>query len=130
MKILWFIVFSTLSLMAGCASTHNITPEYVSPNIYDSYKCPELATEYNRISTYIETAKKRKFNLSATGMSIGMYGNRNGVYPTVSFGVGKSQDKQVRDEKLSRLFGERDAIVQSGRIKQCNFVNDLKVSGE
>lgn len=123
------IVASSL-LFAGCASTGNISPQYIPPSNYQSYDCNALNQEYNRINSYIQQTQQQQATLSTTGVGVGISAGRWGISPNISVGLGKSGNTQARDAKLSRLFGERDAVVQSARLKQCAFANGLKVFGE
>ncbi len=119
-----------IALLTGCASTSSITPEYVSTNTYTTYDCTSLDKEYKRIGSYITQTKKNSFSLASTGVSIGMYGDRDGIFPSISFGVGQSTDIDDKNKKLSRLYGERDALVQTARLKRCPFANGLKLYSE
>ena len=117
-------------LFAGCASTGNVSPQYIPPNNYQGYDCSGLSQEYKRINTYVEQTKKQQSTLAATGVGVGVSAGRWGISPNITFGVGKSNNTKARDAKLSRLYGERDAVIQSARLKQCSFANGLKVFGE
>lgn len=77
-------------LLAGCATTSSIAPQYVSPDKYSSKSCDELSYEINRVSQLAAAKEKEQSGLSATGVGIGIAGGRHGIYPTISFGVGKS----------------------------------------
>jgi hypothetical protein len=121
---------ASAALLSSCASTGNISPQYIPPSNYQSYNCSALSQEYNRINTYVKQAQQQQSTLSTTGVGVGVSAGRWGISPNISFGVGKSGNTQARDAKLSRLYGERDAVVQSARLKQCNFANGLKIYGE
>ena len=116
--------------LAGCASTGTITPQYVAPSTYQSYDCQALSQEYTRVNRYVEATRNEQSTLSASGVGVGISAGRWGISPNISFGVGKSNDTKARDAKLSRLYGENDAIVQSARIQRCSFVNGIKIYGE
>ena len=130
--------FTTATLLAaagifglsGCATSGNLTPQYVPPSTYQSYNCESLAQEYNRVERYVEGTSKQRSSLSTSGVGVGISAGRWGISPNISFGVGQSNDNKARDAKLSRLYGERDAIVQSARIQRCSFADGLKVYGE
>ena len=130
--------FTTATLLAtvgifglsGCASTGNVTPQYVPPSTYQNYDCQALAQEYNRVNRYAEAARNEQSTLSASGVGVGISAGRWGISPNISFGLGKSNNTKARDAKLSRLYGERDAIVQSARIQRCSFPNGIKIYGE
>lgn len=116
--------------LSGCATSGNLTPQYVPPSTYQNYDCQTLAQEYNRVQRYVEGTSKQRSTLSSSGVGIGVSAGRWGISPNISFGVGQSNDNKARDAKLSRLYGERDAIIQSARIQRCSFADGMKVYGE
>ena len=116
--------------LSGCASTGNITPKYVPPSTYQSYDCQALSQEYNRVTRYVNAARNEQTTIAASGVGVGVSAGRWGISPNISFGVGKSNNTKARDAKLSRLYGERDAIIQSARIQRCSFANGIKIYGE
>ncbi|TXD96426.1 hypothetical protein ES754_09765 [Psychrobacter frigidicola] len=116
--------------LTGCASTGNIAPQYVAPSAYQGYDCQALSQEYMRVNRYVDGTRKQQSSLSASGVGVGVSAGRWGISPNISFGVGKSNDNKARDAKLSRLYGERDAIIQSARIQRCSFANGVKIYGE
>ena len=116
--------------LSGCATSGNLTPQYVPPSTYQGYNCESLAQEYNRVQRYVEGASKQRSSLSTSGVGVGISAGRWGISPNITFGVGQSNDNKARDAQLSRLYGERDAIVQSARIQRCSFANNLKIYGE
>lgn len=116
--------------LSGCASTGNITPQYVPPSTYQSYDCQSLGQEYNRVNRYVEAARNEQSTLSSSGVGVGVSAGRWGISPNISFGVDKSNNTKARDARLSRLYGERDAIIQSARIQRCSFANGIKIYGE
>ena len=116
--------------LSGCASTGNVTPQYVPPSTYQNYDCQALNQEYTRVNRYVADANNERSTLSTSGVGVGVSAGRWGISPNISFGVGKSNDTKARDVKLSRLYGERDAIVQSARIQRCSFASGIKTYGE
>lgn len=116
--------------LSGCASTGNVTPQYVPPSTYQNYDCQALNQEYTRVNRYVADANNQRSTLSTSGVGVGVSAGRWGISPNISFGVGKSNDTKARDVKLSRLYGERDAIIQSARIQRCSFANGVKIYGE
>lgn len=116
--------------LSGCASTGNVTPQYVPPSTYQNYDCQALNQEYTRVNRYVADANNERSTLSTSGVGVGVSAGRWGISPNISFGVSKSNDTKARDVKLSRLYGERDAIVQSARIQRCSFANGIKTYGE
>lgn len=123
-------VIGSILIVIGCASTGNISPQYIPPSTYQNYDCTSLSQEYQRIQSYINTESKNYSGLVATGVGVGVSAGRWGISPNINIGVGKSTNTGAREAKLSRLFGERDAVVQSARMKQCAFAANLKVYGE
>ncbi len=116
--------------LSGCAATGNITPQYVAPSTYQSYDCQALNQEYNRVERYVEAAQKQQSTLAASGVGLGVSAGRWGISPNISVGVGRSNNTRARDAKLSRLYGEADAIIQSARVKRCSFATGIKIYGE
>ncbi|WP_435979131.1 hypothetical protein [Psychrobacter sp. DM4] len=121
---------TSMLTLAGCAATGSITPQYVPPNTYQSYDCQSLSQEYARVERYVDAALNEQSTFSASGVGVGISAGRWGISPNISFGVGRSNDKKVRNAKLSRLYGEADAIIQSARVKRCSFANGIKIYGE
>ena len=116
--------------LSGCASTGNITPQYVPPSTYQIYDCQALSQEYSRVNRYVNAARNEQSTIAASGVGVGVSAGRWGISPNISFGVGKSNNTKARDAKLSRLYGERDASIQSARIQRCSFANGIKIYGE
>ena len=116
--------------LSGCASTGNITPQYIPPSTYQSYDCQALNQEYIRVNSYVNAARNEQSTLASTGVGVGISAGRWGISPNISFGVGQSNNNKARDAKLSRLYGERDAIIQSARIQRCSFAAGIKSYGE
>ena len=121
---------ASVFILSGCATSGNLTPQYVPPSTYQNYDCQTLSQEYNRVQRYVEGTSKERSTLSSSGVGIGVSAGRWGISPNISFGVGQSNDNKARDAKLSRLYGERDAIIQSARIQRCSFANGMKIYGE
>lgn len=117
-------------VLSGCATTGDLTPQYVPPSTYQSYDCEALNQEYVRVNRYAEAARNEQSKISTSGVGVGVSAGRWGISPNITFGVGQSNDSKGRDAKLSRLYGERDAIIQSARIQRCSFANGVKIYGE
>lgn len=116
--------------LSGCASTGHIAPQYVPPSTYQNYDCQALSQEYNRVNRYVEAARQQQSTIAASGVGVGISAGRWGISPNISVGVGKSSNTKARDATLSRLYGERDAIIQSARIQRCSFASGIKIYGE
>lgn len=118
------IAVATIAL-TGCATTP--APTYVSADKYQAYDCNLLASEYNRLDQYIASAP-RTSGLRSTGIGIGIGAGRGGIYPTISMGVGSGGSGN--NANIATALGERDAVVQSARLKHCAFGNNVKLYGE
>ena len=46
-------VAGSVLMLSGCATTGNVSPQYIPPSNYQGYDCPSLSQEYNRIQSYI-----------------------------------------------------------------------------
>ena len=123
-------VVGSILVISGCASTGNVTPQYIPPSTYQTYDCSALSQEYQRIQSYINKESRSYSGLTTTGVGVGVSAGRWGISPNINIAGGKSTNNNARDAKLSRLFGERDAVIQSARMKQCAFAAKLKVYGE
>lgn len=124
------VAISALLILAGCSAKSAITPQYINPSNYSHHSCDTLAQEIQRIKTLTASHEKQSATLAATGVGIGITGTRHGIYPTISFGVGKSHDNSQKQHTLSRLYGEHDAMVMAARQKNCPFAHSLKIYGE
>jgi len=109
--------------LVGCASTPP-KPLYVSPTQYQSLTCPQLRSEYLRMSQYlrdgVEVPKQR-----SSGVSVGLggvfgSGGRVAVVPSVS--VGMSERSNTARTEYARLLGQRDAVAQAAEFKGCPVV--------
>lgn len=119
-----------ITVLAGCATTSNITPQYINPASYQHHDCQTLQGEIVRIGKLTDDTKKQNIPLS-TGVGIGIAGGRHGIYPTISIGTGVgSGQRQAKKNTLARLYGEHDAMVIAARQKQCAFAKDIKIYGE
>mgnify|MGYP000179718238 CR=1 FL=1 len=125
MKKFLLLSIALLSL-GGCATLP--TPQYTSPNTYQQYDCTQLNIEYNRVAQYISASASQHTGFSMSGIGIGIGVGRGGVYPTVNVGLGSVNGGNRNN--LAIALGERDAIVQAARIKQCSFVSNLKLINE
>lgn len=117
-------------LLSACASTGKIAPAYVNPTNYQTLSCDNLSGEVRRVSVLASQTQQEQSSLSATGLGIGITGGRHGIYPTISFGVGKGSNTDTKTARLSKLYGEHDAMVLAGRKKGCAFAQNIKIYGE
>jgi hypothetical protein len=112
----WSAVVAALAL-AGCASkAADIAPTYVSPLQYQSYTCPQLAAEAQRVSQAAAVAsgtQDSQATKDAVATTVGVI-----VFWPTLFLVGG--DKQ-NAAQLAELKGEMDAIQQASIQKQCGI---------
>lgn len=116
-------------LLSACASTGKIVPTYVNPTNYQNQNCDSLSEEVRRISVLAAQTEQQQTSLSSTGLGIGIAGGSNGIYPTISFGLGTGNGNSKK-AKLAKLYGEHDAMVIAARKKGCGFATQLKIYGE
>ena len=110
-------LLSATLLLAGCASSSSdITPAYVSPVMYQSYTCQQLAMEAQGISaraTALSGAqdKQRTNDTIATTAAVVIF------WPAAFFVGG---DKQTAAE-LAQMKGQMIAIEQASTVKKCGI---------
>ncbi|MFB6348720.1 hypothetical protein ACFBZI_04600 [Moraxella sp. ZJ142] len=127
------LLISTAALLAlaGCASTGNVAPQYINPTVYQGYTCPQLQSEVERISALVTKTKNQQVGLSASGIGIGITGGRHGIYPTISLGMGTGGGQRAaKNNTLSKLYGEHDAMIVAARQQNCAFAQGIKIYGE
>ncbi|MDO4894744.1 MULTISPECIES: hypothetical protein [Moraxella] len=131
MKKIAFTLATVAAVLTGCASTGKVAPQYVNPSNYQAHDCNYLQSEVARIANVAEQTKKQGFSLSSTGIGIGLTGGRHGIYPSISLGMGSgSSQRAARNNTLSKLYGEHDAMVVAARQKSCAFAQNMKIYGE
>lgn len=103
--------------MAGCASkSADIAPAYVSPMTYQSYTCPQLAAEAQRVSAAAAAAAGQQDGQStkdAVATTVGVI-----IFWPTLFLIGG--DKQ-NAAQLAVLKGQMDAIEQASIQKNCGL---------
>ena len=103
--------------LAGCASSSSeVTAAYVSPVMYQSYTCPQLAQEAQAVSTRAASLsgasdKQRTNDAVATTAAVVIF------WPAAFFVGG---DKQTAAE-LSQMKGQMVAIEQAANAKRCGI---------
>ena len=104
-------------MLAGCASkAAEITPAYVSPMLYQSYNCQQLAAEAQRVSAAAAAAagvQDSQATKDTVATTVGII-----VFRPSLFLIGG--DKQTAAQ-LAQLKGEMDAIQQASIQKQCGI---------
>ncbi|WP_316231806.1 hypothetical protein [Bradyrhizobium sp. SZCCHNR1051] len=111
-----FGFLGALFLCACASSSADITPTYVSPMIYQSYTCQQLAMEAQSVSARAATLsgaqdKQRTNDTIATTAAVVIF------WPA-AFLVGG--DKQTAAE-LGNMKGQMVAIEQASIAKKCNI---------
>ncbi|WP_050630116.1 hypothetical protein [Bradyrhizobium viridifuturi] len=103
--------------LGGCASSSaDITPNYVSPVMYQSYTCQQLALEAQGVSARAaalsgaQDSQRTKDTIATTAAVI--------VFWPAAFLVGG--DKQTAAE-LGQMKGQMVAIEQASIAKKCNI---------
>jgi hypothetical protein len=111
--------------LTGCASSSaDITPSYVSPMLFQSYNCQQLAMEAQSVSaraaalTGAQDSQRTKDQV-ATGVAIVVF------WPAAFFVGG---DKQTAAE-LAQMKGQMVAIEQASIAKKCNIQFQGKPEG-
>jgi len=103
--------------LCGCASSSaEITPAYISPVIYQSYSCQQLALEAQAVSTRaaslsgVQDSQRTKDQWTTAAAVV--------IFWPAAFLV--SGDKQTAAE-LSQMKGQMVAIEQASIVKKCNI---------
>jgi hypothetical protein len=111
--------------LAGCASSAaDISPSYVSPVVYQSYTCQQLALEAQGVSTRAaalsgaQDSQHTKDALVTTAAVV--------VFWPAAFFVGG--DKQTAAE-LANMKGQMVALEQASIAKKCNIQFQGKPQG-
>jgi hypothetical protein len=107
----------SLLVLAACASSAaDVTPAYVSPVMYRSYTCQQLAMEAQGISARAaalsgaQDSQRTKDTLVTTAAVV--------VFWPAAFFVGG--DKQTAAE-LAQMKGQMIAIEQASTVKKCGI---------
>lgn len=108
---------ATALLVAACAkSADKVTASYVSPLPYQSYTCPQLAQEAERVSARAMALTGTQ-NQKATGDAVATTVAIVVFWPAAFFVGG--DDAQTAE--LSRLKGEMETIEQVSIQKKCGI---------
>jgi hypothetical protein len=106
-----------VAALAGCASkSGEIAPSYVSPVMYQSYTCQQIAQESQNVAAHAAQVsgaqdQKRTNDQIATGVAIVVF------WPAAFFVGG---DGQAAAE-LARLKGQMEALEQASVMKNCGI---------
>jgi len=112
-----FVAVTAALSLAGCASNAaDVTPTYVSPVLYQSYTCPQLAAEAQRVSAAAAVAsgaqdsQHTKDAVATTAAVI--------IFWPAAFLV---QGDKNNAAQLAQLKGQIDAIQQASIMKNCGI---------
>lgn len=112
------------ALMASCASSpDSISPQYVSPMIYQHLTCDQIAAELQRVSVRVSEVtgqQRRAANNDAVAMGVGLV-----IFWPALFFLASDNNKR---EELSRLRGEYEALQQVGNSKNCFAPRPVEVA--
>jgi hypothetical protein len=115
MRIIAAVV--TAVFVAGCASkSSEITAAYVSPIQYQSFTCPQLAEEAQRVSAAAVAAsgaQDSQATKDAVATTVGVIV----FWPSLFFIGGDKQNAA----QLAQLKGQMDAIQQESIRKNCGI---------
>ncbi len=104
-------------ILVGCASkAAEVTPAYVSPMMYQSYNCQQLAAEAQRVSAAAAAASGTQ-DSQATKDAVATTAAVIIFWPAAFFVQGDKQNAA----QLAQLMGEMDAIQQTSIQKQCGI---------
>jgi hypothetical protein len=105
------------SVVAGCAKDANqVGATYVSPITYQSYTCPQLADEAQRVSARAAEAsgvQDQKATSDKVAMGVGLII----FWPALLFTKGNDENTA----ELARLKGQMDAVEQASIAKHCGI---------
>lgn len=103
--------------VSGCASSaSDIAPAYVSPMQYQSWNCPQIAAEMERVSYRVQQVSgvqdsKRSNDAVATGVAVVLF------WPAAFMIKGDGHTAA----ELSRLKGEFEALERAAIEKNCGL---------
>lgn len=115
-------MISQLGLVACASKSDNISATYVSPLQYQGYNCNQIRTEMSRISRRVnEVAGVQDSQASKDSVALGV--GMVLFWPALFFMIGKD-----KEEELSRLKGEYEALEQAAIQKDCNVVKEIEAA--
>jgi hypothetical protein len=96
--------------LAGCSTSPESDPAYVSPAHYSNYNCNQISAEMQRVSAKLEQM--------AEGQATGQVLNTALAAYAISQGYGFSGGN---DTAYRRLYNQYDVLEQTSIQKECNF---------
>jgi hypothetical protein len=104
-------------LLVGCASkAADVTPTYVSPIQYQSFTCPQLAAEAQRVSAAAAAASGAQ-DSQATKDAVATTAAVIIFWPAAFLVQGDKNNAA----QLAQLKGQMDAIQQASIMKNCGI---------
>ncbi len=120
--ILATCMISQLGLVACASKSENISAAYVSPLQYQGYTCNQIRAEMSRISRRVnEVAGVQDSQASKDSVALGV--GMVLFWPALFFMIGKD-----KEEELSRLKGEYEALEQAAIQKDCNVAKEIEAA--
>jgi hypothetical protein len=113
----WIFVAVCGLVAAGCAKDANqVGATYISPVLYESYTCPQLADEAQRVSSRAAQSagvQDQKSTNDKVVMGVGLIV----FWPALLMTKGNDENTA----ELARLKGQMDAIEQTSIKKRCGI---------
>ncbi len=106
----------SLTISSCATKPKNIAPSYVSPLIYETYDCAQMAAESERVSarvTQITGVQSKKATGDAVAMGVGLVL----FWPALFFIKGDG----ATEGEVARLKGEMETIEKVSIQKNCGF---------
>ena len=116
MRLILYAATLAVAIGACAKGADQIAATYVSPMQYESWKCPQLAEEAQRVSARAAAATGVQ-NQRAAGDAVMLTVGAVIFWPAL-FGVGGDGPNAA---ELARLKGEMEAIEQASIRKNCGF---------
>ena len=116
MKSIYIALASGLLLSACAKEANQVGATYVSPVLYESYTCPQLAEEAQRVSSRAAQSsgvQDQKATNDKVAMGVGLVI----FWPALLFTKGNDENTA----ELARLKGQMDAIEQASIKKRCGI---------
>lgn len=120
--VLTTCLISQLGLVACASKSENISASYVSPLTYQDYNCKQVRSELVRVSRRVNEVsgvQDAQASKDSVAMGVGMIL----FWPALFFMIGKD-----KEEELSRLKGEYEALEQTAIQKNCDVAGELEAA--
>ena len=99
--------------LAGCASSPESDPAYISPTHYSNYNCNQISAEMQRVSGKIEQLEQTEKTEAAEvvlGTALQAFAISQG------YGISSNDDKNVQYRRLANQY---DVLEQTAIQKEC-----------